>query len=361
MSPTARFSVTAAVVAALLLPAASPVFAAEPAPMKPAAATPTPTPTPTPTATPSPTPTPTPTPTPATTWVTPIRAKYTISSYYGPRCMPLTGAQTVHTGLDLAAPSGTAIYAVADGIVTNGRDGTSSVEGYLSVQHLVKGKIYYSMYFHLWDADAIVKVGQRVKAGQKIATVGSSGGVTGPHLHLVISEGTSNRIDPYPFLKARGVDLYKAAAAITATKAPATCTYYTTGSVNLRTGASTSTPIVKVLPKGTAVVHVPGREQNSFLPVTVAGRSGWVANWLVSPTKPAPDPVPKPAAAPATPTYKTTAALNLRSSPSTSAKVLRVIPKAASVGKVLAKKGVWRKVTYKSTTGWVHSGYLKKK
>ena len=81
--------------------------------------------------------------------------------------------------------------------------------------------------------------------------------------------------------------------------------------------------------------------------------------------KPAPKPVvkpaPKPVVKPAPASYKTTAALNLRKSPSLKGAKILVIPRGASVGTVKATSGVWRKVTYKGKTGWVHSAYLAKR
>src|SRR5699024_2700901 len=96
------------------------------------------------------------------------------------------------------------------------------------------------------------------------------------------------------FLKARGVDVFASATTVTAKAAPATCTYYTTGDVNLRTGPSTSYSALRLLPRATTVVHVPGRIATGFIPVTVGGQSGWVSATLVSPTKPAPLPAAVP-------------------------------------------------------------------
>jgi len=314
--------------------------------------------------------------------------------------MPLAGASTFHLGLDLAAPEGAPISAIAAGVVVATVDGTAAQAGYVKLRHKIDGVTYTSFYYHIWKSTTRVKVGQVVSAGQRISEVGTSGGVTGSHLHLEIWKGEPGKaaaVDPAPFLKARGVDLYGAAKAIFATKAPASCTYYATTAVNFRTGPSTSTTVIRTLPIRTMVVHVPGQATNGFLPVRVDGRSGWVSSAYLSPTKPpvpkpspaastpAPKPTaspkptttprptavpkptssakptPKPAAAPKPATYKTTSALNLRKSPSLSGGRILVIPRNANVGTVIAKSGVWRKVTYKGKTGWVHSAYLAKR
>ena len=106
---------------------------------------------------------------------TPIQG--TITSRYGVRSSIRT---STHTGLDIAAPRGTEIRAVADGIVT-----CSSYSG--SYGNLVK--INHENGVETWyghTSKMYVKVGQKVSAGEVIAAVGSTGNSTGPHLHLEI-------------------------------------------------------------------------------------------------------------------------------------------------------------------------------
>ena len=306
----------------------------------------------------------------ATTFVMPLAAKsYDVSAWQGPRCMPAPGATTSHGGVDLATKNGSPIYAVAAGVVTAAVSGTSSVAGHIDIRHTVGKVTYTTKYLHVWSATTYVKVGQVVKAGQRISSVGTSGNTTGPHLHLELWEhtaGGNKLLDPVPWLKSRGVDVVKQATRITAKTAPSTCTYYTTGAVNLRAGASTSTAVVVKLAAGTMVTAVPGQVSNSFLPVKAGARSGWIANWLLTPKRPVvttpkpPTTAPAPAPAPSTVTYKTTAALNLRPTASTSQRPLLTIPKGKDVGQILASSGSWRKVTYAGKTGWVHSDFLTK-
>ncbi|MEQ6896761.1 SH3 domain-containing protein [Microbacterium sp. KR10-403] len=311
------------------------------------------------------------TPPQATTFTTPLKKAYSISSYYGARCMPVAGASTFHLGVDLAAPTGTPIYAVAAGVVVATVDGTSSQAGYIKIRHRVGAVTYTSFYYHIWDSTTHVTVGEVVKAGQRISEVGSSGRVSGPHLHLEIwkgEPGSATSLDPAPFMKKHGVDLYGAATAIFATRAPATCTYYTTTLVNFRTGPSTSSPVIRALPAATKVVHVPGAATGGYLPVTVGSTKGWISSSYLSPDKPVvatPAPAqattgtttPAKTAKPAT-SYKTTAALNLRATASLNGKVLLVLPRGAAVGTVKGTSGTWRKITYKKKTGWVSSAYL---
>jgi murein DD-endopeptidase MepM/ murein hydrolase activator NlpD len=104
-----------------------------------------------------------------------------------------------HTGLDFAAPSGTPIFAVANGVITEtGYDGSY---GNKTVETLPDGT-------ELWYAhqSAIsVKVGQQVIGGQTIGAVGSTGNTTGPHVHLEVRPGGGDPVDPYQALIFHGV------------------------------------------------------------------------------------------------------------------------------------------------------------
>src|SRR6478735_10757402 len=101
-----------------------------------------------------------------------------------------------HTGLDFAAPSGTPIHAVANGVVTStGYDGSY---GNKTVITLDDGT-------ELWfchQTTIYVSVGDEAHAGDLIGTVGSTGHVTGPHLHLEVRPGAGDPVDPYAALVA---------------------------------------------------------------------------------------------------------------------------------------------------------------
>ncbi|AQZ94758.1 M23 family metallopeptidase [Halopseudomonas phragmitis] len=103
-----------------------------------------------------------------------------ISSGFGRRVDPITGRMALHTGLDFAAPRGTPIYAVGAGVVTfSGRNGA-----YGNMVEITHGGGYKTRYAHAHTLG--VKKGDLVQKGQQIATVGSTGRSTGPHLHLEI-------------------------------------------------------------------------------------------------------------------------------------------------------------------------------
>lgn len=108
---------------------------------------------------------------------------------------------TVHTGLDFAAPSGTPIRSVAGGTVTStgydGRYGTKTV-----VTLRTGTEIWYCH-----QDSTTITVGQRVRAGQVIGTVGTSGNVTGSHLHLEVRSSTGRPVDPLRWLRVRGLEV----------------------------------------------------------------------------------------------------------------------------------------------------------
>ena len=114
---------------------------------------------------------------------------YRITSRYGVRNDPLGGHQQMHRGIDLAAPEGTEVFAVADGTVTAA--GFDSVFGnYVIINHTNN---YSSLYGHLQKIDAVLR--SEVKSGTLIGKVGSTGQSTGPHLHFELRLG-GRALDP---------------------------------------------------------------------------------------------------------------------------------------------------------------------
>ncbi|KMQ52666.1 Cell wall endopeptidase, family M23/M37 [Chitinispirillum alkaliphilum] len=113
-----------------------------------------------------------------------------ISSPYGMRRHPITGRRTMHWGVDYRAPTGTPVYAVADGIVVKSR--YNNINGnYIAIRH---SDNYTSYYLHLHRRN--VRTGQRVRVRQVIGTVGSTGRSTGPHLHFGFKRPNGRWMDP---------------------------------------------------------------------------------------------------------------------------------------------------------------------
>lgn len=121
----------------------------------------------------------------------------TLTSPFGMRTHPIHGTQKLHAGLDIAGPEGTPILAAMDGVVSEkGLSGslTSGYGYYIAVKHN-DGSISETFYAHLRELPDIA-VGTPVKAGQVIASMGSTGGSTGPHLHLEVKDANGQVIDP---------------------------------------------------------------------------------------------------------------------------------------------------------------------
>lgn len=120
--------------------------------------------------------------------IKPISSGYTITSRYGAR------SSGTHTGLDVAAPTGTTIHAAASGTVTIVKYLTTSYGHYLIINH---GNGVQTLYGHC--AEIFVSEGTQVSQGQAIAKVGSTGNSSGPHLHFEIrSNGTT--LNPQNYL-----------------------------------------------------------------------------------------------------------------------------------------------------------------
>lgn len=103
----------------------------------------------------------------------------------------------VHGGIDIAAPSGSPIYAAADGVVTRSKSNPGGFGWYVVIDH---GNGLETWYGHMYKETVKVKVGQRVARGQKIAEIGNNGRSSGPHLHFEVHEN-GKRKDPMSWLR----------------------------------------------------------------------------------------------------------------------------------------------------------------
>ncbi|ARS27427.1 peptidase M23 [Sphingomonas sp. KC8] len=116
------------------------------------------------------------------------------TSSYGVRSDPFRGGAAMHAGIDLAGPIGTPIYATADGVVNR----AEWANGYGNLVELNHGKGIQTRYGHL--SKMLVSAGQRVKRGDLIAKMGSTGRSTGSHLHYEVRlDGRA--VNPVPFLQ----------------------------------------------------------------------------------------------------------------------------------------------------------------
>ncbi len=202
-----------------------------------------------------------------------------------------------HDGVDLANKIGTPIFAVMAGTVTV----SGPAQGYGQWIRIKHDDGSMTEYGHM--SRRFVQAGARVKAGQKIAAVGSEGRSTGPHLHLrtyrsASRVGSGNGMNPVEYLRARGVSLpCKAKGVVDTTPAPApeevgndgesdgTVTAWKAATVHAR--ASTSAAVVgRVSANGKLdascwtegdTVSSSGFSHDKWVKVTVGGKEGFVS------------------------------------------------------------------------------------
>lgn len=119
-----------------------------------------------------------------------------ISSYFGKRTDPFNGRREMHRGMDFAGKKGSDIAATAAGVVT----WAGKRYGYGNLVEVNHGNGYATRYGHCQKV--LVKVGDKVERGQKIALMGSTGRSTGPHVHYEVLKN-GRQINPRKFIQAR--------------------------------------------------------------------------------------------------------------------------------------------------------------
>lgn len=126
-------------------------------------------------------------------FIWPCPSSTRITSDYGVRTSPTSGASTNHKGIDIGADGGADIVAAAAGMVTSAAY-SSAAGNYVMIDH---GGGLYTVYMHA--SALLVSPGQEVSAGQVIAKVGSTGISTGNHLHFGVSLNGSY-VSPWSYL-----------------------------------------------------------------------------------------------------------------------------------------------------------------
>ncbi|MEK6355329.1 MAG: M23 family metallopeptidase [Burkholderia cenocepacia] len=121
-----------------------------------------------------------------------------ISSPFGGRVHPVSGARHVHSGVDLAAPAGRAVHASERGVVTFIGTEPRGYGKYVVIQH---DGGYASYYAHLSAFEPALRTGARVMRGQRVGAVGSTGTATGPHLHFEVRRH-ARLVDPIELVHA---------------------------------------------------------------------------------------------------------------------------------------------------------------
>lgn len=117
----------------------------------------------------------------------------TLTSDFGMRTHPVLGGRRAHKGVDLAGPTGTPVYATADGTVGMAQ-WFSSYGNYVQIEH---GAGLETRYGHL--SGYTVEAGQKVHKGDLIGYIGSTGRSTGPHLHYEVRVD-GEAVNPIPYM-----------------------------------------------------------------------------------------------------------------------------------------------------------------
>ncbi|MCK9170205.1 MAG: M23 family metallopeptidase [Treponema sp.] len=127
-------------------------------------------------------------------FIKPVKIRYWLSSPYGWRQSPFTGQRSFHTGIDMACPIGTNVYAALSGKVSS--TGYSATYGnYIIISH---HSGYKTLYGHL--SAILVVPGQNVDTNTRIGRVGNTGLSTGPHLHFTVFKA-GKTVNPLTLLK----------------------------------------------------------------------------------------------------------------------------------------------------------------
>ncbi|MDJ1114780.1 M23 family metallopeptidase [Microbacterium dauci] len=123
----------------------------------------------------------------------PISAAYGSTSY-------LSKFSTPHRGVDLTPGRGAEIHAVAAGTVRIATEGGGDYGVTVVIDHIIDGQLVSTRYGHMEYGSLRVSPGDTVEVGDVIGTVGSTGKATGPHLHLEVLLGGTQRVDPMAWL-----------------------------------------------------------------------------------------------------------------------------------------------------------------
>jgi murein DD-endopeptidase MepM/ murein hydrolase activator NlpD len=122
---------------------------------------------------------------------------YRTTSNFGMRTHPVLGGLRAHKGIDMAAPTGTPVYATADGLVSKA-EWFGAYGNFIAIGH---GGELETRFGHL--SRMAVSAGQRVRKGDLIGYVGSTGRSTGPHLHYEVRVA-GQAVDPTPYMTEGG-------------------------------------------------------------------------------------------------------------------------------------------------------------
>ena len=128
-----------------------------------------------------------------------------LSSTFGSRSDPFNGRARMHQGIDIPGPIGTPIYATADGVVRR----SQWVNGYGNLVEISHGNGMETRYGHM--SKLVAQPNERVRRGQLIGLMGSTGRSTGSHLHYEVRIA-GNAVNPMPYIEGTNFELALAEA-----------------------------------------------------------------------------------------------------------------------------------------------------
>jgi murein DD-endopeptidase MepM/ murein hydrolase activator NlpD len=131
----------------------------------------------------------------------PFHETWPFGDTFGPRDTTGCGScSSFESGIDIMAPEGLPILAIADGVVSDVHpDNDNSYGVHVTIDHVINGEVFQSNYNHMLEGSIIVQAGQQIKLGQSIGQVGNTGASTAPHTcFLILIDGTP--VDPYPWM-----------------------------------------------------------------------------------------------------------------------------------------------------------------
>jgi murein DD-endopeptidase MepM/ murein hydrolase activator NlpD len=133
----------------------------------------------------------------AVRWPFPVAVP--ISSGFGERAAPCRFCSSYHQGLDFNPGAGTPIFAIADGVVIRAEH-SGGFGNHAIIEHVINGQRVTSTYAHMTRDSSPLVVGQEIRVGDFVGTVGSTGTSTGAHLHFEIRIDDI-AIDPFVWLQ----------------------------------------------------------------------------------------------------------------------------------------------------------------
>ncbi len=135
--------------------------------------------------------------------VYPVGAGAPVGSGFGPRAAACDACSTLHFGVDWNPGYGTPVVSIADGVVSLIGDPSNTLGVHLEIEHVVNGQAITSVYAHLQAGSIPLRVGDRVRVGDQVGLVGTTGVTTAPHLHFELRVG-GTAINPVPWMAANG-------------------------------------------------------------------------------------------------------------------------------------------------------------